>query len=53
MVYTEVIDRKDRKYYYRVKSIKIDKSVKKERVYLGVNLKNEQLKRKEREADKK
>ena len=53
MTYTEIKERKDRKYYYRVKSIKINKKVKKERIYLGVNLTKEELKKKEREADKK
>lgn len=53
MAYTEVIERNGRKYYYRVKSVKKGKKVEKERVYLGVNLNNEQLRKKNNEADKK
>ena len=53
MVYTEIKEKKGRKYYYRVKSIKIDKKTKKERVYLGVNLPRDKLRKKEKEADKK
>ena len=53
MVYTEVKEKKGRKYYYRVKSVKKDKKVSKERIYLGVNLNIEKLKKKIKEADKK
>ena len=38
-------EKKGRKYYYRVKSVKIDKKVSKERIYLGANLNKEDLKR--------
>lgn len=53
MVYTEIKEKKGRKYYYRVRSIKKDKKTSKERIYLGVNLNKEKLKEKEKEADKK
>ena len=53
MVYTEIKEKNGRKYYYRVKSVKVNKKVAKERVYLGVNLTKEELKKKEKEADKK
>jgi len=53
MVYTEIKEKNRRKYYYRVKSIKKNKKTQKERIYLGVNLTKEQLKKKEKEADKK
>jgi len=53
MAHTEVQEKKKRKYYYRVKNVREEKKIKKERVYLGVNLNKEQLRRKEKEADKK
>lgn len=53
MAYTEIKERNDKKYYYRVKSIRNKSKISKERVYLGVNLKNEDLAKKEQEADKK
>jgi len=53
MVYTEIKEKNGRKYYYRVKSVKSNKKVNKERIYLGVNLSKEELKKKEKEADKK
>ena len=53
MAYTEVKDRNNRKYYYRVKSIRKDNKISKKRIYLGVNLKKEDLLEKEIEADKK
>jgi len=52
MVYNEIKEVNGRKYYYRVKSIKRCKKTAKERVYLGVNLSNEELAKKEKEADK-
>lgn len=52
MAYTEIQEKKGKKYYYRVKSIKKDKKVTKERIYLGVDLLPEELKKKEKEADK-
>ena len=53
MAYTEVKQREGKKYYYRVKSIREGKKFKKERIYLGVNLSNKTLHKKEREADNK
>lgn len=53
MVHNEIQEKGGRKYYYRVKSIRIGDKVKKERVYLGVNLNKKELEKKEKEADKK
>jgi Fic family protein len=53
MVYTEIKELKDNKYYYRVKNVRLGKNFKKERVYLGVNLKEEELKKLEKGADRK
>ena len=52
MAYTEIKNKKEKKYYYIVKSVIEGKKIKKERIYLGVNLNNEELAKKEREADK-
>jgi len=53
MTYTEIKIRNNKKYYYRVRSIRNDKKISKERIYLGANLSKEQLSKKESEADKK
>lgn len=53
MVHNEIQEKNGRKYYYRVKSVRIGKKVKKERIYLGVNLTKEELAKKEKDADKK
>jgi len=53
MTYTEIKQKNEKKYYYRVRSIRIGKKFKKQRIYLGVNLPDEILSRKEGEADKK
>ena len=53
MVHTEIQEKNGRRYYYRVKSIRIKEKVRKERIYLGVNLSKEELSKKEKEADKK
>ncbi len=53
MVYTEIKERNDKKYYYRVKSIRKKNKISKERVYLGVNLKKVDLAKREQEANKK
>jgi len=53
MVYNEIQEKNGRKYYYRVKSVRIGNKVRKERIYLGVNLSKEYLEKKEKEADKK
>ncbi len=52
MVYTEIKQRNNRKYYYRVRSIREGKKFKKERIYLGVNLNNNELSKKQEQADK-
>jgi Fic family protein len=53
MTYTEIKGKNKRKYYYRVKSVKVNGKVAKERIYLGVNLGKKELENKEKEADKK
>lgn len=53
MVYTEVKQKNREKYYYRVKSVRDEKKVKKKRVYLGKNLSKRELALTEREADNK
>ena len=53
MVYTEIKEKKGRKYYYRVKSVRKGKKIGKERIYLGKNLDKKELIRTESEADKK
>ena len=52
MAYNEIKEVRGRKYYYRVKSVKKHKKTAKERVYLGVNLTNEEIIKKAKEADK-
>ena len=52
MTYTETKEREDKKYYYRVKSVRKGKKVEKERVYLGANLSKQEIKQKEVTADK-
>ena len=51
MVHNEIQEKNRRKYYYRVKSIRAGNKVKKERIYLGVNLSKEELEKKQRKAD--
>ncbi|MDP4039091.1 MAG: nucleotidyltransferase family protein [Candidatus Pacearchaeota archaeon] len=51
MVYTEVKTRNEKKYYYRVISIRKGKKVSKKRRYLGVNLTKNKIYEKERKAD--
>ena len=53
MVFTEIKERNRRLYYYRVISFRDGNKIKKRRIYLGVNLKKEELFQKEIEADKK
>lgn len=52
MVYTEIMERNGRKYYYRVLSVREGSKVKKKKIYLGAELHLSDLKRKENEADK-
>src|SRR3989344_1878516 len=53
MTYTEIKERKDKKYYYRVKSVRKGKKIEKQRVYLGANLNKQQLRDLEKKADEK
>ena len=52
MTYTEIKIKKRVKYYYRVKSVRDGKKVRKKRIYLGRNLNKKELKRLEKKADK-
>jgi len=52
MVYTEIKKRNSRRYYYRVLSVRDNSKVNKKRIYLGVNLNKNEIKRKVSEADK-
>lgn len=52
MVYTETRVIKGRKYYYRVISVRKGNKISKKRVYLGVNIKENKLKKAEEVADK-
>jgi len=52
MVYTEIKERKGRKYFYRVLSVRKGSKIKKKRIYLGVNLDKKNLEKKEISADK-
>ena len=52
MVYTEIKEKNNRKYFYRVKSIRKGKKVGKKRVYLGANLNKKELSGLEEKADK-
>jgi Fic family protein len=53
MVHTEIQEKKGRKYFYRVKAIREGNKIRKERIYLGVNLNKEELEKKEKAADRK
>ncbi len=53
MAYVEIQEKKGRKYYYKVRSIKNDGKVSKKKVYLGVNLSKEEILKRGKEADKK
>ncbi len=53
MTYTEIKKRNDKKYYYRVKSIRKGEKVEKQRIYLGANLSKEQLDKLEKQATEK
>ncbi len=52
MAYTEIKERGNKKYYYRVKNVRRGKGFKKERIYLGVNLDKKKLADAESKADK-
>jgi Fic family protein len=51
MPYTEIQERNGKKYYYRVQSVREGNKVSKKRVYLGVNLENKTITKKEKSAD--
>jgi len=52
MVYTEVLERNGKKYFYRVESVRKGKKVLKRKKYLGVDLDKKTLSKKEEQADK-
>lgn len=52
MTYTEIKKKNRKIYYYRVRSIRIGKKFRKERIYLGLNLSDKSLSEKEIQADK-
>lgn len=52
MVYTEIKIRNKRKYYYRTSSVRKGDTIRKRRVYLGVELAPAELSQKKAEADK-
>ena len=52
MAYTEIKEKKGKKYYYRVKSVRKGKKISKERIYLGIDLDKDKLSIVEKEADK-
>lgn len=52
MAYTEVKKRNNRKYFYRVISVRNREKISKKRKYLGVNLTKRDLSLKEEKADK-
>lgn len=53
MTYTEIKEKNNRKYYYRVRTMRKGKKFQKKRIYLGKNLPKKGLILKEKEADKK
>jgi len=53
MTYTEIKQKNEKKYYYRVRSMREGKKFRKERIYLGKNLSKKDLSIKEKQADKK
>ncbi len=53
MTYTEIKQKNEKKYYYRVRNMRMGKKFKKQRIYLGVNLRKEELEKKEKNSDKK
>jgi len=53
MVYTEVREIKGKKYYYRVLSVRRKENISKKRIYLGYDLSDSELSKKEKTADEK
>ncbi len=52
MVFTEIKERNNKKYYYRILSLRNKNKISKKRIYLGKNLPKKQLENKETKADK-
>ena len=52
MTFTEVKERNEKKYYYRVASFRDNNKISKKRKYLGVDISKEELILKESQADK-
>ena len=52
MVYTEIKERNGKQYYYRVISLREGRKIRKKRKYLGKDLSQEELLKKENGADK-
>ncbi|MEK6889074.1 MAG: nucleotidyltransferase family protein [Nanoarchaeota archaeon] len=52
MAYTEIKQRNENQYFYRVISVRNNNEIGKKRIYLGLNLEKEELKSKEIKADK-
>jgi Fic family protein len=53
VTYTEIKRKNNKKYYYRVRSIRNGEKFSKNRIYLGVDLNNKELKIAEKKADRK
>ncbi len=53
MAYTDVQEKNKKRYYYRVRSVRKGDKVGKKRVFLGSNLSKNELRKAEREADRK
>ena len=51
MAFTEIKNRNNKKYYYRVSSFRRGDRILKKRIYMGVNLTKEEINRKEIQAD--
>lgn len=52
MAFTEIQTRGGKKYYYRVRSVRKDGKVGKERIFLGTDLPKKKLEKKEHQADR-
>lgn len=53
MAYTETKKKDEKKYYYRVRTMREGKKFRKKRIYLGKNLSKDELLMKEKKADEK
>jgi len=51
MAYTEIKEKNSNRYYYRVRTIRLGKKFRKHRVYMGKNLREDELAKKESQAD--